>query len=225
MAKKKWTKEAILESTKGYEYLAAWHKDYAGAYWSAKEQGLFEICCGHLKKYEEQIKRTIWTKENLQAKALQYSTRSEWHFGHHSSYSTAHKLGLLDELCRHMKRSTGVSKDEAALRCQIMAIYPSAQKKRFRHLSGNKTGCRFELDIYVPELNKGIEFNGTYWHSLEGLRRKRPYWTDEQIQNYHSTKKEFFQSIGVSYLDISDKDWNASPEFCIQKALAFLAGP
>ena len=28
------------------------------------------------------------------------------------------------------------------------------------------TGKNLELDIYIPSLNKAIEYNGGYWHSL-----------------------------------------------------------
>ena len=35
-----------------------------------------------------------------------------------------------------------------------------------------ETGCNLELDVYLPELNKAIEFNGVYWHCLKNVKRR-----------------------------------------------------
>jgi len=43
-----------------------------------------------------------------------------------------------------------------------------------------QTGWNLELDVYLPELNKAIEFNGTYWHSLP---INNDYIKQEQCRN------------------------------------------
>lgn len=105
----------------------------------------------------------------------------------------------------------------------ILSIYKNAvNNKRWGKLKKGVYGQRFELDIFIPELNKGVEFNGTYWHSYEGLRKSRKNWPDHMIQNYHEIKRQFFADRNISYVEISESEWDQNPEDCIQKALNFL---
>ena len=81
---------------------------------------------------------------------------------------------------------------------------------------------RFEIDIYVPELNKGIEFDGTYHHSFDGLRRSRKHWPVKDVKNYHKIKDSWFLSTGIEILHIKEKDWMENKEKCIKKCFDFL---
>ena len=45
----------------------------------------------------------------------------------------------------------------------------------------------FEIDIFIPELNIGFEYNGIYWHSI--LRKDK---------NYHKEKQKAFKSMGIT---------------------------
>ena len=53
-----------------------------------------------------------------------------------------------------------------------------------------------EIDIYLPELKIGFEFNGLYWHSE--LYRDR--W-------YHLNKTNYFQERGIRIIHIWEDDW------------------
>jgi hypothetical protein len=53
-----------------------------------------------------------------------------------------------------------------------------------------------ELDIYLPELQIGIEVNGVVWHS-------EPYKT----KNDHRDKVEAFASLGIQILTVWEDDW------------------
>jgi endogenous inhibitor of DNA gyrase (YacG/DUF329 family) len=53
-----------------------------------------------------------------------------------------------------------------------------------------------ELDIYIPEFNLGIEFNGLYWHS-----------EFQKTKNYHLDKKIHFQKLNISLFQIWEDDW------------------
>lgn len=55
---------------------------------------------------------------------------------------------------------------------------------------------KYELDVFIKELNFGIEFNGLYWHSEEYKEK-----------NYHSDKHDYFKSLGISVLNIWEDDW------------------
>jgi hypothetical protein len=54
-----------------------------------------------------------------------------------------------------------------------------------------------EIDIYLPELNIGFEFNGLYWHS-EKFKDK----------NYHLNKTNHFKKKGIRIIHIWEDDWN-----------------
>ena len=53
-----------------------------------------------------------------------------------------------------------------------------------------------EIDIYLPELKLGFEFNGLYWHSEKFKNR-----------TYHIDKTNFFKSKGIRIIHIWEDDW------------------
>ena len=60
----------------------------------------------------------------------------------------------------------------------------------------------FELDIYIPQLNLAIEFNGDYWHSVN-------------VQEYNKQlyKTEQCEQKGIRLIHIWDSDWDSNKEF------------
>ena len=66
-----------------------------------------------------------------------------------------------------------------------------------------------ELDIWIPELNKAIEFNGEYWHKnryTDGIKRKCCY------------------DKNIDLLVIWDGEWVNEKEKCLQNIRDFLNG-
>lgn len=55
---------------------------------------------------------------------------------------------------------------------------------------------KYEIDIYLPEMKIGFEFNGLYWHS-------------ELFKNsdYHSDKRSYFMDRGIRIVNIWEDDW------------------
>lgn len=53
-----------------------------------------------------------------------------------------------------------------------------------------------EIDIYLPQLKIGLEFNGLYWHS-DVYKEK----------NYHKFKSEHFNKKGIRIFHIWEDDW------------------
>jgi hypothetical protein len=53
-----------------------------------------------------------------------------------------------------------------------------------------------EIDIYLPHLKLGFEFNGLYWHSDE--------WKDKK---YHLDKTNYFKERGIRIIHIWEDDW------------------
>lgn len=61
----------------------------------------------------------------------------------------------------------------------------------------------YEIDILLPDLNIGFEFNGVYWHSSK--------FKDE---NYHLRKKELSNELGLRLITIWEDDWNIKRDIC-----------
>lgn len=60
---------------------------------------------------------------------------------------------------------------------------------------------KFEIDIYLPELRIGFEFNGLYWHS--NIFKKN---------RYHLDKTEFFEKIGIRIIHIWEDSWSKNKD-------------
>ena len=56
-----------------------------------------------------------------------------------------------------------------------------------------------EIDIYLPDYNVGLEFNGLYWHNVE-LKGKK----------YHYEKMKYYKDIGIKIINIYEDEWNDS---------------
>ena len=56
---------------------------------------------------------------------------------------------------------------------------------------------KMELDVYIPELKIGFEYNGIYWHSDKIIKDK----------NYHLKKKEYFKEKDIDVIFIDEYDW------------------
>ena len=70
----------------------------------------------------------------------------------------------------------------------------------------------YELDIYIPSLNKAIEFNGTYWH----------YSKKHFIPGKHGNKSNLCREKGIKLLHIREDLWNRDKEKMKQIILKFL---
>ena len=60
----------------------------------------------------------------------------------------------------------------------------------------NDRSLDIELDIYVPELNIAIEYNGLYWHSSKFKEKK-----------YHLNKTEICENNNIQLIHIFENEW------------------
>lgn len=70
---------------------------------------------------------------------------------------------------------------------------------------------KFEIDIYLPELNIGFEFNGIYWHS-EKYKEK----------NYHLNKTNYFKDKNIRIIHIWEDDWKYKRDILKNQILNWL---
>ena len=118
----------------------------------------------------------------------------------------------------------GNSKMEQELCEAIKLYYPTVKKAKMRniHIKAKPHIKGFDIDIYLQDRKLGIEFDGTYFHSFEGLKRGYKKWPLTDLKNYHKIKDEYFKSIGISILHISESEWIKDRIACIDKCLLFL---
>jgi len=72
------------------------------------------------------------------------------------------------------------------------------------------TGHNLELDIYLPDIKKAIEFNGTYWHSLD------------KAQLYDKIKKEQCEKTNINLLVIQEQLYNLNKDAVLDEVKHFI---
>lgn len=65
-----------------------------------------------------------------------------------------------------------------------------------KDLGGKKTVHNAELDLYIPERNLAIEYNGMYWHDKKA-----------KGQYYHCHKRKACDAVGIRMFTIWEADW------------------
>ena len=72
------------------------------------------------------------------------------------------------------------------------------------------TGKSMELDLFFPDLNKAIEFNGMFWHGLEKVRK------NDQIKINECREKN------IDLLVINENEWVKNKDNCLNKIGGYL---
>lgn len=90
----------------------------------------------------------------------------------------------------------GKSKQEKEVLYFIKEIYTGNIIENARNIIDD-----FEIDIYLPDLNLGIEYNGLYWHS-----------EDKRGKTYHLDKTNQAEKIGINILHIFSNEWEQKPD-------------
>lgn len=68
----------------------------------------------------------------------------------------------------------------------------------------------YEIDIYIPEKKIAIEYNGTYWHSIQAGKDK----------NVHFIKSFLCEQLGIKLIHIYEYEWqNLSKRAVLQSIL------
>lgn len=72
------------------------------------------------------------------------------------------------------------------------------------------TNRMLELDIWLPDINKAIEFNGAYWHSLENMKIK------------DKIKQDQCKYLGIDLLVIKESKWQENNEEELERIKCFI---
>ena len=225
-----YTVEKIQKEALKFKTRQEFHKG-STAYKAAWKRGILDQVCSHMPKHVDQSGENNgnfkWKNEEIYEVALKYKTRTDFKLGNPKVYDAAVRRGITDLVCSHMKRGANSSKGELELLAIIKEFYPTAgpHRKRDAKIKGKPHMKGFYLDIFVPELNKGIEFDGGWYHDFEGLKRSRASkgWTDEEIANYHRYKDEHYSSKGIKILHVDGDRWGTEKDLIVKECLEFLS--
>jgi len=72
------------------------------------------------------------------------------------------------------------------------------------------TGHNLELDVWIPSIKKAIEYNGTYWHSLN----------IKQIND--KIKKEQCEKLDIDLMIVNEHNWNINRSFELDRIKQFV---
>ncbi len=200
-----WTFEKCKEEALKYNTLSDWRKNSHSSYILSARRNWKESVSSHMKRPKNHNFK--WSLENCILDAKKHKTKQSWRESKNSGYTVAKRNKWLDLCCFHMAPYGGTSKKETDLFNIINNKISSIKGKRFTVKDTKFIAKCFELDIYIPELNIGIEFDGKYWHSQTALERRFPKWSKSDVARYHELKDGFFSSIGIIVLHIKETDW------------------
>lgn len=113
--------------------------------------------------------------------------------------------------CPVCTKISKISSLEREIKKFVSYIYDGIIKPNDRNTIVNPiTGYNLELDVYLPEINKAIEFNGDYWHSFD-LSKK-----------HDEIKKKECEKLDIDLLVVKEYDWKNNKESCLNDIRRFV---
>jgi len=100
-----------------------------------------------------------------------------------------------------------ISKGEVQVRNFIKSLGVEVSPNDRNQIFNPETGNGLELDIFMPDLNKAIEYNGEYWH---------------QDKNRDLIKQKLCESENIDLLTIWDREWLNKTKMCKEKIMKFM---
>ncbi len=184
-----WTLDKCKAIALQYQVQKHWRNAHQNSFAAALRNGWLDECCAHM------IKREDIGFEECKASAEKFDTRVDWKRGDARTYAAAGRNRWLELCCEHMGEPNTVSSVEGQVFEYVISICPDAVR-------GERTllGGKMEIDIYVPSLKVGIEFNGIEWHC-----DKRG-----KDLNAHQYKTNVAKSRGIRLVHVWSDEWENS---------------
>lgn len=128
---------------------------------------------------------------------------STWLIGQYENYSCekiASNIGVSHTTVARKLKEYGVSLNGKTFSSQETEIcdYLNQIGVNIKERGSKKIISPFELDIYLPDFNLAIEFNGIYWHTEQNGKDR----------NYHLNKTRMCEGKGIQLLHIFENEWN-----------------
>lgn len=181
-----WTLDKCKTIAANYFVQNHWKHGDKNSYAAAYRNGWLEQCCEHMEKFVN------YTFEECAASASKYTTRTDWRDNDTALYRAALRNKWAELCTTHMGEPNTVSSVEGKVFDYVRERCPDA-------IRGERTilGAKREIDIYIPSLKLGIEYNGLAWHSDRFGRG----------DNYHQEKTNVAKSKGVRLVHIWSDEW------------------
>lgn len=157
----------------------------------------------------DECKLTLLSDINLNPLQLQCNECTT-KFTFTRQYFTAVNKLKLDICPTCFPRSVNVSKSELEIFNFIHSLCPDAISSYRTHYHSK------ELDIYIPSLNIGVEFNGLYWHSEQVLLANNRSATCDH------TKQQDFDSQGIRVINIFEDEWEHKQDIVRSRIISLL---
>jgi predicted GIY-YIG superfamily endonuclease len=95
-----WTNSRLAREAKKYKTKSEFVRKSKAAYQAANRLKLLPKICGHMKPGKKP--NGYWNMKTIAAVAKKYSTRTDFWRGDSAAHNAARRLGILDDVCRHM---------------------------------------------------------------------------------------------------------------------------
>jgi len=190
---KKWTKESVLDIAKQCESYTTFRKTYRHAYMYASKVSMLPEVQAIIPKAPREPVNKKWSFDLCVDKMAECKTRNEFNKKYSGAAKYLSDRGLVDQAfsAANIGYATGTSECEAELLEWVRSLGINAVNRK-------KFGRELEIDIYMPDLNIGIEYNGLYWHSE--ATGKGP--------SYHINKNKLAKSNGIKQvIHIFEDQW------------------
>jgi hypothetical protein len=94
-----------------------------------------------------------------------------------------------------------------------LSFFPTTLKQIMKDQGQDRdVNSRYTLDLYLPDKNLAIEYNGLYWHSTD-------FHPDPL---YHLKKTEACEALGIRLIHIWEDDWNLHRDIMESKLKSIL---
>jgi len=218
--RKLWSDEEINYLTNNYsdmfnyELTKILNRSETSIYVKANKLGLsksFEHKTKCIVKRNKMVGRNL-TKDMILSIAKKFKTKSEFQLKDPSAYSSAIRMGILNEACSHM-----ISKSFSVPQIILKDIISKLYKTNNIIYNDRKTLNPYEIDVYLPEHNMGFEYNGKLWHEknkndelkvkLCNEKKIKLIIITEKNRNYEfDIKNQLIDNINLLSIDVKKED-------------------
>ena len=193
---------------KGHEYKTSWNKFVSSGYrCPICSNSNIKHTIDSVRNYIESFGYTLISPEyNRSGDKLRFQCPKGHQFD--MKYQNFKSGGQRCPLCRCMKDG---SKSEKEICAYVKSIYEGLILENCRKVIKNYwTNHWLELDIWMPDIRKAIEFNGDYWHKDEHKQ-----WIDE-------IKKKQCAMKNIDLLVIKECKWRSNKDLCLKDIKKFI---
>lgn len=155
-----------------------------------RSESAIKINCPHIWKKILSLSAKNWVEQKYMFEK-NISTPNICSMSTCGSFCTFNKGQLMYNLtCSTHSHISGISLPEMKLHNFIKSAYDGEVIQSYRKL-------KKEIDIYIPDLNIGFEFNGLYWHNDNHLTKSD-----------HQEKWKLCKDNNIKLITIWEDDWN-----------------